>query len=234
MVAIPPGAFPFGSTEESFELFLASSTVNYPGMKAAFRMLFVIPPQYFDLPEYLIDKFEVTNQEYSQFLTATGYSPVDAENFLKHWEGSRLPDWAGPFPVVWLSREDAQTYCKWRYYGRLPTEKEWEKASRSEDGRLYPWGNTLQSQDIANFSTEQSEPSGNRPDDRSPYNTFDMGGNVAELTMTQVEQEGQLQVVVKGGSFRSPSREMMTFHRFLVPPNSRSEFIGFRCAVDPE
>ena len=233
MVRIPAGPFLFGASEQHFRFFLSLSVFNYPGMVENMRKLFVMPSRQVRTPEYLIDRFEVTNEHYQYFLGKTGYQPNSTADFLKHWEKTRSPpEWSLTFPVVWVNQEDAQTFCEWRG-GRLPTEEEWEKAARGTgEDRYFPWGNRMPQPTTANFGTKQAEPSGNRTDDVSPFEVYDMGGNVSELTLTRVTKGSNYKVIAKGGAFSAAARDMLTFYRMLIPRSSRQATVGFRCAVE--
>ncbi len=84
-----------------------------------------------------IDRCEVTNGEYMEFVKATGHALPFG------WSGS-LPGLIydpalGDRPVVGITRADAAAYAHWRGK-RLPTADEWEYAMRWPDGRRYPWG----------------------------------------------------------------------------------------------
>lgn len=91
------------------------------------------PQQRITLQAFLIDRFEVTNVQYRRFLRVSGQQPP------AYWDGLDFPAGQADFPVVGVSWEQVQAYCRWAGR-RLPTEAEWEKACRGVDGRLYPWG----------------------------------------------------------------------------------------------
>jgi len=107
------------------------------------------------------------------------------------------PEFDG-YPVIRVTFDDARTYCEWAG-ARLPTEAEWEKAARGEEGFLFPWGNDELQNDLANFcdegcpghSVEYTEvgfndgyrevaPVGSYPAGASPFGALDMAGNVLE------------------------------------------------------
>jgi formylglycine-generating enzyme required for sulfatase activity len=85
------------------------------------------------LPPYYIDVYEVTNLQYKKFNDATnGRSPA-------HWRNRTFPKGKADHPVVFVTWDNANEYCRWAGK-RLPTDQEWEKAARGTDGRMFPWG----------------------------------------------------------------------------------------------
>lgn len=126
------------------------------------------------LPEYRIDKYLVTNAQYARFLAETGHRPPST------WKGGRIPDGQLLYPVTLVNWYDARAYAHWAGK-RLPTEAEWEKAARGEDGRRWPWGNTM---DPKRLNTYYNVGSASNVDTykngTSPYGVFDMAGNVSQ------------------------------------------------------
>ena len=93
------------------------------------------------LGAFWIDRYEVTNAAYLQFVQATSYqAPANTAANLTLWEHNRPRPGIEHHPVVNVSWLDAVAFCHWSDK-RLPTEAEWEKAARGTDGRVYPWGN---------------------------------------------------------------------------------------------
>jgi serine/threonine-protein kinase len=112
------------------------------------------PEHRVSLPGYYIGKYEVTNAQYRAFVKATGHA-VPA-----HWVQGTIPVGEEQHPVVYVSWYDAQAFADWvrgesgRAF-RLPTEAEWEKACRTAQGSLYPWGDSLPDSATANFGGRQ-------------------------------------------------------------------------------
>ncbi|MGB4868862.1 MAG: SUMF1/EgtB/PvdO family nonheme iron enzyme, partial [Candidatus Promineifilaceae bacterium] len=97
-----------------------------------------------DLPAFRMSKTPITQAQYQQFIAANPRYPTPFENAIwaqvANWSpDSRLaPAQRLDHPVVIVSWYDAMAFCEWAG-ARLPSEAEWEKAARGEDGRLYPW-----------------------------------------------------------------------------------------------
>ena len=115
------------------------------------------------LHDYFIDKFEVSNQEFKEFISAGGYvkrefwrypiikdgKPVDWEAAMglfvdrtglpgpRDWSSQSFPDGKGDHPVTGVSWYEAAAYAIYRGK-RLPSLFEWEKAARN--GNIAPAG----------------------------------------------------------------------------------------------
>lgn len=210
------------------------------------------PAHSVDLPAYMIDIFEVTNDEFSRFVDETGFVTYAEENSSKNWRDAA--EGKGNHPVVYVTWNDATAYCEWRG-ARIPTEAEWEKAARGDDGRLYPWGNDYPSEaevdKYGNFyetGLRSTFPVGAFENGASPYGVYDMAGNVREwvedyfLAYEGAAADadpffGEANRVNRGGGwFDGEDGELVTtYNRNAGPPDtSANDDIGFRCARDVE
>ncbi|MCB8953327.1 MAG: SUMF1/EgtB/PvdO family nonheme iron enzyme [Ardenticatenales bacterium] len=164
------------------------------------------------LDAFWMDETEVTNDQFAQFTAAASYETTAEQEgggyiyTSSGWEYTEGADWQHPqgpgssldglgdHPVVLVSWQDAAAYCEWA--GRaLPTEAQWEKAARGEDGRIYPWGDTFDGTRL-NYCDSNCEfdwkdtsvddgyartaPVGSYDAGASPYQALDMAGNVWE------------------------------------------------------
>ncbi|MHC4076752.1 MAG: formylglycine-generating enzyme family protein [Planctomycetota bacterium] len=197
-----------------------------------------------DLAGFYIDKTEVTNEQYKQFLENSGYKPKWPKNFLKHWKNGTYPGGRAKHPVVWVSIDDAKAYAEWAGK-RLASEEEWQKAAQGTDGRSWPWGN-LYDPAKANMDSKDTKPVGSYPQGASPHGALDMTGNVWEMTDSFQSDGYHYFSWLRGGSyfFAKGSRWYMqggpiasyqrTKYWLMTPELNRSPSIGFRCVKDAE
>lgn len=205
------------------------------------------PAHKVQLKAYYIDKYEVTNLQYQQFMEATGRRSPD------HFRNRTYPEGKADHPVTYVSWRDAKAYCEWAGK-RLPTDEEWEKAARGTDGRTFPWGNTFdinKANSPVRWEQLQLEgdttPAGAFAGGVSPYGLYDMSGNVWEWTENwyqaypgntqQNENYGEKYKTLKGGSwwdcsFYKCGISAPVYNRSFFSPKVKNSSFGFRCAQD--
>ncbi len=193
---------------------------------------------------FYIGRHEVTWEQYLLFCEATSH----ARPIAPPW-GVRQQD-----PVVNVTFDDVQAYCDW-VGARLPSEAEWEMASRGRDLRRYPWGDlppqpsfhlraALQS---AEGPTNGTSRVGSFPAGASPVGCLDMAGNAWEWCADSFDKlpgdvwspdsyrdgnwaRGEVRSVRGGGWDVVPSF-CTTYNKRMFHRSFRSATIGFRLAL---
>jgi formylglycine-generating enzyme required for sulfatase activity len=198
------------------------------------------------LDAYYIDKYEVSNKDYKDFMKATGHTQP------AYWDDPRLSN--PEQPVVGVNWYEASGFCEWKGK-RLPTEAEWERAAKGQDGNEpFPWGHEFD-ETKANFGQKmrRTTPVNSYPSGVSGYGAYNMSGNVFEwvsdwydptyfnaspalnpqgpATGLNFANQGPVKVL-KGGSWLAPASSLHSNHRFWNKPenNSYGVGLGFRCA----
>jgi formylglycine-generating enzyme required for sulfatase activity len=195
-----------------------------------------------EVDSFLIDKYPVTNAQFLEFLTSSGYRPADTTGFLRHWEHGSIKQGQEKYPVVYIAFEDIAAYAKWAGK-RLPTEAEWQLAAQGTDGRTWPWGNEFHGT-WCNNSFERATPVDAFSKGASPYGVLDMVGNVWQMTNDQYFNGTNYFTVIRGGSFYRPESSWWyiqggpqpldrTQIMLMVSPGfDRAATVGFRCVKD--
>ncbi|KXK04180.1 MAG: serine/threonine protein kinase [Acidobacteria bacterium OLB17] len=191
---------------------------------------------------FRMDRTEVTNAEYYQFVEATGHKPLPAD-----WVNGKPLEGKENFPVRFVNIDDVQAFAAWRskrdnVQYRLPTDAEWEYAARNgSDSDLYPWGDDFRSEcawtDQPN--TEPAQVGTHSCPDK--WGVTDLIGNVYEWTGSKaylypgsggtVKESKEPRYMIRGGSAFSRSSgdaAITSTSRPDVAGSTRDKELGFR------
>ncbi|PYJ67479.1 MAG: hypothetical protein DME76_15110 [Verrucomicrobia bacterium] len=257
MRLIPAGEFIMGSTMEQTE---AAKRMDKAGPQ--FPLGHETPQFRAEIDNFYLSVFAVTNEQFARFLSDTKPSAEQLQRWIS-WLDRIVPssNEAEPYraipefemhPVINVTWFGAQAYCEWAGL-RLPTEIEWEKAARGDDGRIYPWGNEWDPDRLGWWGShdgkETTVPVDTFPEGCSPYGIFQMVGNVEEWCADWYQPDvykryaaGNLAVpragmgrIIRGGNcLRKNKLEFRcAMRRANTPSFTNILLTGSRCAGDP-
>jgi eukaryotic-like serine/threonine-protein kinase len=193
------------------------------------------------LQKYWLDKYEVTNRQFKEFMDQGGYEKkeywkypfmnegkaLSFEEVMTRfmdttgrqgpgtWEYGTYPQGRADYPVGGVSWYEAAAYAE--FSGKsLPTIHHWAAAMGYEGG-------TMPILHESNFFGKGTAPVGSYRG-LGPYGTYDMAGNVREWCFNASENNRY----ILGGAWNSPS--YMLYIPDLSPLMDRSPANGFRCA----
>ncbi len=218
----------------------APGMVNVPANGFAQLIDFVGWIFYPQLPSFDIDRFEVTNRQYQDFVDQGGYSKRAywKEPFLKDgkeltweqamdlfrdptgrpgpstWAGGHFPAGQADYPVSGVSWYEAAAYAA--FAGKsLPAVEQWYQAAPPD---LSP--DTI---NYSNFNGKGPLPVGKMAG-VGPFGTYDMSGNVREWSLNSVYGDRRF---ILGGAWQTQTYQ--SFDPEALPPFDRSPLNGFRC-----
>jgi len=186
------------------------------------------------LDQFYISKYCITNLQYNNYILESNASkPKDFDENLKN---------KPTHPVVNVSYIDAQNYCTF-YNLSLPSEAQWEKASKGEKNLLYPWGNEfkIENCNIGHIYSD-SVSVDSYIDGVTNHGIYNMAGNVWEWCLDDFDEQFYKTnnitnpicyissdiKVLRGGSFDfaiNGARNSFRFHENYLSTNNN---IGFR------
>jgi len=196
---------------------------------------------------FWLSQYPVTNGQFDAFVEAEdGYHnphwwqfSKHAKDWFKEFSKPHKPRFSGDDrPRETVNWYEAMAFCYWLSYElnmkiTLPTVAQWQRAAQGDDDRLYPWGNHY-TEEYCN--THESKLKMTTAVNRyhkgvSPYNVYDMAGNVWEWTLDMAEpmqDSPDYRRSVIGGSFVSPCDRAQVSFRYYLDPRVRYASIGFR------
>jgi len=238
MVRIPAGAATLGGSRDEF-----GWDNEFPRMRV-------------EVGEFSIDRHDVTNGDYLEFLEATDANPP---HFWTKQDGAW--QWRGlfelqPLPLdapVYVTHDEASAYAAWRGK-RLPSEGEYHRAAfgtPSGEERLFPWGSSQPNVTHGNFGFRHWDPVaiGSYPAGVSAWGVHDLVGNGWEWTSTifaafpgfeamssypqySVDFFDGKHYVMKGASPATAPELIRRSFRNWFRPSYPYAYATFRCAHD--
>jgi dienelactone hydrolase len=194
----------------------------------------------YQLPPFYLDRFEVTNRQYQEFVDKGGYEQPKywGEKFMRSgreltrdqamalfrdrtgrpgpstWESGHYPEGRGDYPVAGVSWYEASAYAA--FAGKsLPTFAQWYEAAPAEVARYVVRASNIARSDLAPVGSFRG---------LGPYGTYDMAGNVGEWVENAVDADRRF---ILGGTSRSQT------YTYSVPQAlsafDRSPENGIRC-----
>jgi formylglycine-generating enzyme required for sulfatase activity/predicted Ser/Thr protein kinase len=194
----------------------------------------------YTFPPYYIDRSEVSNREYQNFVDHGGYQKPEywpavlqkngqamgwseAMQMFRDstgrpgpstWSGGHYPEGKADLPVSGVSWYEAAAYAT--FAGKsLPVLGQWYKAADFDIAEYTVQMSNLRSAGPSRTGTDRG---------LGPYGTYDMAGNVREWIANPVD--GNLRFIL-GGSWKSPN--YLYTSPEALPPLDRSDTNGFRC-----
>jgi formylglycine-generating enzyme required for sulfatase activity len=234
--------------EDSFKAELLDVPGGVFQMGRAGKLVQEAPPHNVTVGPFAMDKTEVTNGEYAEFVAATNRTPPS------NWAGTKPVEGQERWPVTDVSLADANAFAEWRSKRdgvkyRLPTEAEWEFAARGGDeGNLYPWGNKWANgrAAIKDAGFASVQPVGSFPEGKAKWGHVDMIGNVWEWTSSTASYypgsaltiipAHRTWAIIRGGSLASDAdgnKPISNAYRDWITPATKNDLLGFRLIREP-
>jgi formylglycine-generating enzyme required for sulfatase activity len=214
------------------------------------------PKMRVEVGEFSIDRHNVTNGDYLEFVEATNANPP-------HFWTKQDGEWhrrglfeLQPLPLdapVYVTHDEASAYAAWRGK-RLPTEREYHRAAfgtPSGEERLFPWGSAQPNSSHGNFAFTHWDPVaiGSYPAGVSAWGVHDLMGNGWEWTSTIFDGFPGFEAmssyplysadffdgkhyVMKGASPATPPELIRRSFRNWFRPSYPYAYATFRCAHD--